>query len=118
MALLNPARLNQGSEKGEVPVGAVLVHEGQVIAAAHNRVEETSDPTAHAEMLCLQHAASHRGGWRLLDSSLYVTLEPCPMCAGAMLLSRIGSVIYGASSPLFGEQSILGLPLLQAGSWL
>ena len=81
----------------------MLVHNGQVIAAEHNRVEENSDPTAHAEMLCLQHAAAQQGGWRLLQSSLYVTLEPCPMCAGAMLLSRVGTVIYGTNSPLLGE---------------
>ena len=86
-------------------MGAVLVHQEEVIAAAHNRVEETSDPTLHAEMICLQRAAACRDNWRLLDSSLYVTLEPCPMCAGAILLSRVGRVIYGTSSPLLGEGS-------------
>lgn len=94
----------QGADKGEVPVGAVLVHNGEVLAAEHNRVEETSDPTAHAEMLCLQRAAARRENWRLLQSALYVTLEPCPMCAGAILLSRVSTIIYGTSSPLLGKK--------------
>ena len=94
--------LRQGADKGEVPVGAVLVHNGIVLAADHNRVEETSNPTAHAEMLCLQQAAANKENWRLLQSTLYVTLEPCPMCAGAMLLSRVGTLVYGTRSPLMG----------------
>lgn len=93
----------QAADKGEVPVGAVLVHEGRILAAEHNRVEETKNPTAHAEMLCLQRAASDIENWRLLKSSLYVTLEPCPMCAGALLLSRVGTLVYGTRSPLMGE---------------
>lgn len=96
----------QASEQGEVPVGAVLVHDGHILAADHNRVEQTSNPTAHAEMLCLQQAASQKENWRLLNSSLYVTLEPCPMCAGAMLLSRVGTLVYGTRSPLMGEPAV------------
>ncbi|KAK9804508.1 hypothetical protein WJX73_001558 [Symbiochloris irregularis] len=98
----------QASDKGEVPVGAVLVHEGRMLAAEHNRVEETRSPTAHAEMLCLQQAASDKENWRLLKSCLYVTLEPCPMCAGALLLSRVGTLVYGTRSPLMGAD----------GSWI
>jgi tRNA(adenine34) deaminase len=81
---------------GEVPVGAVLVYQKEVIAAAHNRVEELRDTSAHAEMLCMSQGARLLGNWRLLDTVLYSTLEPCPMCAGRMILSRIGTLVWGA----------------------
>lgn len=80
----------------EVPVGAVIVREGQVIASAHNQREQLRDPTAHAEMIAITQAAESLGGWRLEDCTLYVTLEPCPMCAGAILQARIPTVVYGA----------------------
>lgn len=82
--------------KGEVPVGAVLVHEGEVIARAHNLVESTKDATAHAEMLCLRQGAERLANWRLIGSTLYCTLEPCPMCAGAMIHSRLQRLVWGA----------------------
>ncbi|MDD6044398.1 MAG: nucleoside deaminase [Clostridia bacterium] len=81
---------------GEVPVGAVVIKDGNIIAAAHNRVEEYGDATAHAEMLALRMAAEATGDWRLCGCSLYVTLEPCPMCAGAILNSRIKEAVFGA----------------------
>lgn len=87
----------------EVPVGAVVVHQGSIIARAHDRRVELRDPTAHAEVLALRHAAQFLGDWRLEDCSLVVTLEPCPMCAGAALLARIPQIIYGASNPKFGS---------------
>src|SRR3990172_2440938 len=82
--------------KGEVPVGAVLVKEGVVIARAHNLVESASDATAHAEMLCLKKGADFLKNWRLLGATLYCTLEPCPMCAGAMIHSRLERLVWGA----------------------
>jgi len=85
------------SEQGEVPIGAVVVHNGQVIAAAHNEKEQRNDPTAHAEVLAIQRAAKVLGSWRLTDAILYVTLEPCPMCAGAIFQSRIKQLVYGAA---------------------
>ena len=93
----------QAADKGEVPVGAVLVIDGQIAARAHNTVETSGNPTAHAEMQCIQHAAAAAEQWRLLNATLYVTLEPCPMCAGAVLQSRIGTVVYGTANPLLGE---------------
>ena len=81
----------------DVPVGAVVLHEGKIIAARHNERENFQDPTAHAEILALQDAAKHLGRWRLDDCTLVVTLEPCVMCAGALLNSRIGSLVYGAA---------------------
>ena len=81
----------------DVPVGAVVLHEGKIIAARHNERENLQDPTAHAEILALQDAAKHLGRWRLDDCTLVVTLEPCVMCAGALLNSRIGSLVYGAA---------------------
>lgn len=91
-----------GARLGEVPVGAVVVFEGQVIAAAHNLVEEKSDPTAHAEMLVIQKAASLMGGGRLSQCDLYVTLEPCPMCAQAISFARIQNLYFGAYDPKGG----------------
>lgn len=88
--------------EGEVPVGTVMVHEGLVIAAAHNQREQLRDPTAHAEMIALTQAAAALGTWRLEDCTLYVTLEPCPMCAGAMVQARVPRVVYGATDPKAG----------------
>lgn len=86
----------------EVPVGAVIVHEGRVIASAHNQREMLHDPTAHAEMIAITQAAEALQSWRLEGCLLYVTLEPCPMCAGAIVQARIPMVIYGASDPKAG----------------
>jgi tRNA(adenine34) deaminase len=90
------------AEHGDVPIGAVVVRDGQVLAARHNERELTGDPTAHAEVLALRDAAVAVGHWRLLDCTLYVTLEPCVMCAGALVNSRIGRVVYGATDPKAG----------------
>ena len=86
----------------EVPVGAVVVREDRVIGRGHNQKETLRDPTAHAEMLALTAAASFVGDWRLTGCSLYVTLEPCPMCAGAIVLSRLDRVVFGTHDPKFG----------------
>ncbi len=86
----------------EVPVGAVIVHEQRVIAAAHNQREQLRDPTAHAEMIAITQAAESLNSWRLDDCTLYVTLEPCPMCAGAIQQARIPRVVYGADDPKAG----------------
>ncbi len=86
----------------EVPVGAIIVQGDRVIAAAYNQREQLHDPTAHAEMIAVTQAAESLGGWRLENCRLYVTLEPCPMCAGAILQARIPMVIYGATDPKAG----------------
>ena len=86
----------------EVPVGAVIVCDGRVIGAAHNQREQLHDPTAHAEMIAITQAAEALSSWRLAKCSLYVTLEPCPMCAGAALNARIPQVIYGTADPKGG----------------
>ena len=86
----------------EVPVGAIVVHQNQIIAAAHNQRETLNDPTAHAEMIAITQAAETLGSWRLLDCTLYVTLEPCPMCAGAIVQARIPWVVYGTTDPKAG----------------
>ncbi|MBI4564432.1 MAG: nucleoside deaminase [Planctomycetes bacterium] len=92
----------EAAESGEVPVGAVIVADGHVIARAHNQVETLQDPTAHAEMIAITQAAEAQQNWRLEGAELYVTLEPCPMCAGALVLARVGRVVYGASDPVAG----------------
>ena len=89
-------------EHGDVPIGAVVVHDGRVIGSGHNERERLQDPTAHAELLALREAAAALGSWRVLDSTLYVTLEPCAMCAGAIVLSRIPRVVYGTTDPKAG----------------
>lgn len=81
---------------GEVPIGAVIVYEGEIIGRAHNLRETTQNATTHAELMAIQQACDKIGSWRLEDTTLYVTLEPCPMCAGAILQSRVPNVIYGA----------------------
>lgn len=92
----------QAFAEEEVPVGAVIVHEDRIIAAAHNQREQLHDPTAHAEMVAITQAAEARQSWRLENCTLYVTLEPCPMCAGAILQARIPLVVYGATDPKAG----------------
>jgi tRNA(adenine34) deaminase len=96
------AQAEQASAQGEVPVGAVIVLDARVIAAAYNQREQLQDPTAHAEMIAITQAAASLGSWRLERCRLYVTLEPCPMCAGAILQARIPQLIYGASDPKAG----------------
>ena len=86
----------------DIPVGAVVVREGEVIGAAHNERELREDPTAHAEMIALREAARATGSWRVLDTVLYVTLEPCAMCAGAIVLARVPRVVFGATDPKAG----------------
>ena len=88
--------------EGEVPVGAALYHGDTLLWADHNRREAQKDPTAHAEMLCLRNGAAKLGDWRLKDCTLYVTLEPCPMCSGALLMSRLGRCVFGAADPEAG----------------
>ena len=103
-------------EHDDVPIGAVVVHEGEVIAASRNERELRSDPTAHAEILALREASAHLGSWRLLDTMLYVTLEPCAMCAGAIVLGRVPRVVFGAEDPKAGAAGsvfdVLGEPRL------
>jgi tRNA(adenine34) deaminase len=89
-------------EHDDIPVGAILVHEGEVIGAGHNERELREDPTAHAEMIALRAAAQALGSWRVLDSVLYVTLEPCAMCAGAIVLARVPRVVFGTTDPKAG----------------
>lgn len=92
----------RGLEHDDVPIGAVVVRDGEVIAAATNERELRQDPTAHAEVIALREAARAGGSWRVLDAVLYVTLEPCAMCAGAIVLARIPRVVFGASDPKAG----------------
>jgi tRNA(adenine34) deaminase len=89
-------------EHDDVPIGAVIVYEGEVLAAARNERELRGDPTAHAEVLALREASASLGTWRLLDTALYVTLEPCAMCAGAIVLARVPRVVYAADDPKAG----------------
>jgi len=86
----------------DVPIGAVVVHGGEVVGAGHNERELRQDPTAHAEIIALRAAAHALGSWRVLDSTLYVTLEPCAMCAGAIVLARVPRVVYGTADPKAG----------------
>ncbi len=86
----------------DVPIGAVVVRDGELLAAAHNERELRQDPTAHAEILALREAAQALGSWRVLDATLYVTLEPCAMCAGAIVLARVPRVVYAATDPKAG----------------
>ncbi len=92
----------RAGEAGDVPIGAVVVNGGEVVGAAGNEREVRADPTAHAEVLALREAAKALGGWRLPDSVLYVTLEPCAMCAGAIVLARVPRVVFGATDPKAG----------------
>lgn len=94
-------------EHDDVPVGAVVVRDGEVIGRGHNRREVDQDPTAHAEVLAIREAAAHLGSWRLEDCTLVVTLEPCTMCAGAIVLARVPTVVYGATDPKAGAAGSL-----------
>lgn len=95
-------------DAGEVPVGAVVVRRGALVAEAHNLTVTLADPTAHAEVVALRRAALRLGDWRLLETTLYVTLEPCAMCAGAMVLGRVPRVVFGAVDPKAGMVGSLG----------
>src|SRR4051794_18404141 len=103
-------------EHDDVPIGAIVVRDGEVTGAGHDERELRGDPTAHAEMIALREAATKQDGWRLLDTVLYVTVEPCSMCAGAIVLARVPRVVYGAANPKAGAAGsvldILGEPKL------
>jgi tRNA(adenine34) deaminase len=96
------AEAREAAASGEVPIGAVLVHEGRIIARAGNRTIRDCDPTAHAEIVALREAARVLGNYRLADTTLYVTIEPCSMCAGAMIQARVTRLVYGADEPRGG----------------
>jgi tRNA(adenine34) deaminase len=96
------AEARDAGASGEVPVGAVVVLDGRVVASRHNERERTKDPTAHAELLALRDAAAVVGGWRLSEATIVVTLEPCPMCAGALVAARVGRLVFGAADPRAG----------------
>lgn len=96
------AEARKAEALGEVPIGAVIVRNGEIIGRGHNLRETTMDPTAHAEMVAIREASEYLNAWRLLDCSLYVTLEPCPMCAGAIVQSRVPLVVYGTTDPKAG----------------
>ncbi len=102
---LKEARI--AAEKDEVPVGCVITHGGMIVGRGHNQLESLQDPTAHAEMIAITSAATTLGSRRLIDCVLYVTLEPCAMCAGAIVLSRVPLVVYGASDPKAGAVDTL-----------
>jgi len=106
----------RASEHADVPVGAVIVRDGEVIASGHNERELRQDPSAHAELLAIREASRALGSWRLLECVLYVTLEPCAMCAGAIVLARLPRVVYGATDPKAGAcgsvLDVLGEPRL------
>ena len=106
----------RATEHDDIPVGAVIVRDGEVLATGHNEREVRADPTAHAEMIALREAARALGSWRVLDSVLYVTLEPCAMCAGAIVLARIPRVVFGTADPKAGAAGsvldVLGEPRL------
>ena len=110
------ALAQRAQDQGEVPVGALVVFEGTVIGEGWNQSISTHDPTAHAEMVALRAAASRRANYRLTGASLYVTLEPCPMCAGAMVQARVARVVYGGTDPIAGAAgtvfNILAAPSL------
>ena len=89
-------------DNGDVPIGCVIVYEGKIIAKAYNQREQLNDPTAHAEIIALTQAAEHIGNWRLHGCTIYVTLEPCPMCAGALVLGRLDRLVYGCDDPKTG----------------
>ncbi len=102
------AEARKAAEIGEVPIGAVIVADGVIIGRGHNRREIDHDPLGHAEILAIREAAVVVGGWRLTGSTLYVTLEPCPMCAGALVASRIDRLVFGAVDPKAGYCGTLG----------
>jgi tRNA(adenine34) deaminase len=110
---------------GDVPIGAVVARGGEVLGSAGNEREHRKDPTAHAEVLALRQAAERLGGWRLLETTIYVTLEPCPMCAGAITLARVPRLVFGTSDPkggavgsvidLFSEPVVNHRPAVESG---
>ena len=110
------AEAERAAEHGDVPIGAVVARDGEVLAAAGNERELRADPTAHAEVLALRAAADRLGGWRIPGGTIYVTLEPCAMCAGAIVLARVPRVVYGAPDPKAGAAGsvldVLGEPRL------
>jgi len=111
------AEAQKAAKAEETPIGAVVVVDGRVIAAAHNTREHSHDITAHAELLAVRAAAKEKGDWRLNDCTVYVTLEPCPMCAGALLASRVSRVVYGAKDPAAGAMgTVINLPRYPLGS--
>ncbi len=97
------AEAELAKDEGEVPIGAIVVLNDKVIGRGHNRIEALNDPTAHAEIIAITSASTYLSDQRLKDTTLYVTLEPCPMCAGAIMLSRIKRCVYGASDPIMGS---------------
>ncbi len=101
------AEAEKAARFGEVPVGAVIIKAGKVIGRGRNLKETLQDPTAHAEMIAIRQAAEHEGSWRLLDATMYVTLEPCPMCAGAIVLARIPELVIGTRDPRTGAAGSL-----------
>jgi tRNA(adenine34) deaminase len=103
------AEARAAAAEGEVPVGAVVVWDGRIVGRGHNRVESTQDPTAHAEVLAIGAAAQTVKTWRLDEATLYVTLEPCHMCAGAVVLARIARIVYGARDPKAGACGSLAM---------
>ncbi len=109
-------RAREAGAAGDVPIGAVIARDGEVLASAGNERERRKDPTAHAELLVIRAAAEALGGWRLPGTTLYVTLEPCSMCAGAIVLARIPAVVFGAADPKAGAAGsvldVLGEPAL------
>ena len=112
---LQEARL--AAQEGETPIGAVVVAGGEVVASAHNTRERDHDITAHAELIAIRQVAKARKDWRLGDCTVYVTLEPCPMCAGALIASRVARVVYGAKDPVAGATgSVVNLPRYPLGA--
>ena len=115
----------QAADHGDVPIGSVVARGDEILGAAGNEREHRRDPTAHAEVLALRQASERLGGWRLLETTIYVTLEPCPMCAGAIYLARVPRVVYGAADPkggavgsvidLFSEAVVNHRPTVEAG---
>ena len=101
------AEAGKAAARGEVPIGAVIVRDGMVLGRGYNRRETSLDPTSHAEMTAIRRAARKTGNWRILDATLYVTLEPCPMCMGAILLSRLERVVFGCHDPTAGAAGSL-----------
>lgn len=101
------AEAKRAEAEGEVPVGAVIIHEGRIIGRGRNQRESSQDPTTHAEMIAIRQAADALGSWRLIETTLYVTLEPCPMCAGALVNARVPRVVWGCNDPKAGATETL-----------
>ncbi|MGE5507876.1 MAG: tRNA adenosine(34) deaminase TadA [Chitinophagales bacterium] len=101
------AEAEEAARLGEIPIGAVIVQDGEVLATGHNLRETLQDPTLHAEIVAVRRAAQNRRSWRLTGATMYVTIEPCPMCAGALVLARISRLVYGAPDPKAGAVDTL-----------